>query len=99
MARAQHTESLLTTEESAFLRLDTSIFAQMVEVETGRNNAHLMEDQDLLWELFERHHFVKSSIRMGESLIEEMPQLRGEDWEKRETLKLRRRNSPSKRPI
>ena len=71
----------------------------MVEVETGRNNAHLMEDQDLLWELFERHHFVKSSIRMGESLIEEMPQLRGEDWEKRETLKLRRRNSPSKRPI
>lgn len=99
MARAQHTESLVTTEESAFLRLDASIFTQMVEIRNSGSSPHLQEDQDLLWELFERHHFVKSSIRMGEQLIEEMPQLRGEDWEKRENLKLRRRNSPSRRPI
>lgn len=28
-----------------------------------------------------------------------MPELRETDWDKRETLQLRRRNSPSKRPI
>ena len=74
----------------------------MVELDSPRNRGsspHMMEDQDLLWELFERHYFVKSSIRLSAQLIEEMPTLRTDNWQKRETLKLRRRNSPNKRPI
>ena len=58
-----------------------------------------MEDKDLLWELFERHYFVKSTLRLQENLIEELPQMRDQDLAKRQTLKLRRRNSPNKRPI
>ena len=85
----QHVESLVTTEESAFLRLDSSIFSNIIDLDSPKNRGsspHMMEDQDLLWELFERHHFVKSAIRMGANLIRDMPELRGDDWEKRETL-------------
>ena len=55
----------------------------MVELDSPRNRGsspHMMEDQDLLWELFERHYFVKSSIRLSAQLIEEMPTLRTDNW-------------------
>ena len=58
-----------------------------------------MGDQDLLWELFERHFFVKSHVRKEHGLIQKIPQLREEDWARRETLNTRRRNSPNKRPL
>lgn len=73
----------MTTEESAFLRVESSIFSNMVELDSPRNRGsspHMMEDQDLLWELFERHYFVKSSIRLSAQLIEEMPTLRTDNW-------------------
>jgi len=38
-----------------------------------------MEDQDLLWELFERHYFVKSTLRLQEGLIDALPELRDGD--------------------
>lgn len=63
------------------------------------SSPHLMEDQDLLWELFERHYFVKSTLRLQEGLIDALPDLRDGDQDKRETLLCRRRNSPNKRPI
>ena len=95
-----HTESLMTCEESAFLRISLDTFIAMTNLEGVHGSGpHLMDDQDLLWELFERHYFVKSTLRLQNNLIEEMPELREDDWDKRETLQLRRRNSPSKRPI
>ena len=39
------------------------------------SSPHLREDQDLLKELFERHHFVKSNMRFEANLIETMPSL------------------------
>ena len=98
----RHTETLVTSEESAFLRVDLATFtcmAESVSPDCRGASPHLMEDKDLLWELFERHYFVKSTLRLEQSLIEKMPTLRAADWEKRATLNLRRRNSPSKRPI
>ena len=72
-------------------------------VEKGNNiqgsGPHLMEDQNLLWEFFERHYFVKSMLRYKNRIIDELPRLRSADRDKRETLILRRKNSPSKRPL
>jgi len=42
-----HTESLVTTEESAFLRVDNAIFMGMVDLESSRSRGsspHMMED-------------------------------------------------------
>lgn len=101
--RMEHTESLVTCEECAFLSIDISVFNDMIDLDGMRErrgtSPHMMEDQDLLWELFERHYFVKSTLRLEEGLISGMPPLRDTDWEKRETLNRRRRNSPNKRPI
>jgi len=81
LRRMTQTESLVTCEESAFLCVKTSIFNDMVDMDSNRNRGsspHMMEDQDLLWEFFERHHFVKSTLRLNERLIQEMPELRTE---------------------
>ena len=75
-SRSQHLESLISTEESALLRVDNQIFSDMIDLSSARNRGaspHMMEDQDLLWELFERHHFVKSAIRINANLIGDMP--------------------------
>lgn len=53
----------------------------------------------MLWEFLERHFFVKSTLRMEHGLIDELPALRADQWEKRETLARRRRNSPNRRPV
>ena len=59
-----HTESLITCEESAFLRISVDTFRAMIHPEGIHGSSpHLMGDQDLLWELFERHFFVKSMLR------------------------------------
>lgn len=102
LARIRHFETLITTEECAFLRIKTSTFSDMSDVDSPRGRGtspHLMEDQDLLWEFLERHYFVKSTLRIEQGLIDELPTLRSSQWEKRETLARRRRNSPSRRPV
>lgn len=53
----------------------------------------------MLWELFERHHFVKSHVRKEHGLVVSTPKLREDDWARRETLNMRRKNSPNKRPL
>jgi len=73
----------VTKDESAFLCIKTSIFNKMIDMDalSPRNRGsspHLMEDQDLLWEFFERHYFVKSTLRLNEGLIAVMPELRQE---------------------
>ena len=102
LEKQRHLETLITTEESAFLRINVAVFKEMSEVDSPRGRGtshHLMEDQDLLWEFFERHYFVKSTLRLEQGLIDELPTLRKDDWEKRETLNRRRRKSPSRRPV
>ena len=58
-----NTESVITCEESAFLRVSINSFKDMADMEGAYlrgSSPHLMGDQDLMWEFFERHHFVKS---------------------------------------
>ena len=102
LAQMRHTESLVTCEECAFLCVNLMAFENMTDLEgaaTRGSSPHLMDDKDLLWELFERHYFVKSTLRFEEGLISGLPNLRDNAWAKRETLSRRRKNSPSKRPI
>ena len=63
------------------------------------SSPHLREDQDLLKELFERHHFVKSNMRFEANLIQTMPSLSQADKSSRKTFFITRRNNPNKRPI
>ena len=78
----------MTTKDSAFLSIDLQTFNHMGNFDGGSQNIrgaspHKMGDQDLLWELFERHYFVKSVIRLEENLINKMPELREEDQDRR----------------
>ena len=78
-------EDLVTLDESAFIRIDIPVFEGMIVQNDNKykgGSKSLAEDQDLLWELFERHHFVKSTIRLEANLITEMPQLRDEALER-----------------
>ena len=62
----------MTCEESALLQVDASVFDDMSDLNSAKRRGaspHLMGDQDLLWELFERHYFVKSHIRKENGFI------------------------------
>ena len=95
----EHIESLYTTEESAFLRIDNSLMNVMSDMDIVKHQGSLAEDKELLMELFGRHHFVKASLRIEANLIGEIPDLSRANQTKKETFMLRRKNSPSKRPI
>ena len=73
LARSTNTETLIACEETAFLQISINKFLEMA------NGPNLIDDQDLLWEFFERHYFVKSMLRLEKGLIRGMPRLRSAD--------------------
>ena len=67
LSNMKYREDLVTLEECAFIRIDIPVFSAMIVQNDNKykgGSKSLAEDQDLLWELFERHHFVKSTIRI-----------------------------------
>lgn len=81
LARRTNTESLVACEETALLQIPINVFKEMAgggQLMHG-SSPHLVDDQDLLWELFERHFIVKSMLRLENGLIAEMPRLRSAD--------------------
>ena len=90
------------TEDSAFLKIAASEMEEGGERSQPRKRSlspQMREDHDLLWELFERHYFVKSKIRQDEGLISELPKLKTDNRDQKRTLRRRRQLSQSKRAI
>ena len=57
------------------------------------------DDSGLLWELFERHYFVKSKWRPKANIISQLPDVSNEDVDNKLTILTQRREANSMRPI
>ena len=80
------------TEDSAFLKIAASEMEEGGERSQPRKRSlspQMREDHDLLWELFERHYFVKSKIRQDEGLISELPKLKTDKSRGEKSVRLR----------